>query len=530
LTTEGDVGVGAEPKQPLHVAAYDLEADPAVSVPAARALADVHRRHCAPATFFIVTQLLEAAGPDYRAILDDPLFDIQSHTHTHLNMKASPLDEVRREVELSRRLIADTLGREVSGLTTPGAYTDGLLGCKDLLGLLWESGIRFVRSDGRGPDGTVPAPFTQPYWYGQDGYWSLLEVPPQFWHDNILKGYTGGRVAWPPIVPWGVPPAPPETPEEEFAVWRLGADYVLKSGLRVYQPTLHPWSICRMSPDARQIDLLLGYVRDQGMEIVSCREVYERAHDGREMFPNEKPETPSPSRWDWPRPSLLSEGNHDARTPLHPIVGFSELLALGAYGPLTPQQQEAADEILRCAERLAYVFEQLVMAEKLAARRIPLNPEVISVEAVARQVRAQAEDLSEGRAEVEVSIEPGAEAILADEERLLDATSALLRNAIGFHPGNPRIRFAARRAGDRVLIELADDGPGIPPAVGARAFRPLVRGGEPRPSIPAGIGLGLTVASGLVRLLGGELRLQSSTGAGTTFVLDLIAAEPPTDR
>jgi len=514
---------------PLYVAGYDLEAEPEVSLPAVRALAEVHRRHDAPATFFVVTRLLEAAGDEYRQVLDGDLFDIQSHTHTHLNVKTSAPEEVRREVELSRRLIADVFGREAIGLTTPGAFTDGLLGCKELLGVLWESGIRFVRSDGRGPDGTVPAPFTQPYWYGQNGQWSMLELPLQYWHDNILKGYTPGRVVWPPLLPWGVPAAPPETPEEEFAIWRQGADFVLQSGLRVYQPAMHPWSIHRLSSDARQIDLLLGYVREQGMEIVSCREVYERAHDGRESFPNEKAPAPPATRWERPRISLLSDGNHDARAPLHPIVGHAELLALGAHGPLNEKQQAAADEIMRCAERLTYVLEELVFAEKLSARRITAEPEVISVEAVGREVCAQAETLSEGRAEVEVVVEPGAEAVLADERRLLEITEALVRNAIAYHPGDPRMRFVARREGERLVMEFSDDGLGIPSGLGTSAFRPFVRKGESRPPMPLGLGLGLTIASALARLLGGELRLVRSDASGTTFALDLIAAEPPTE-
>ena len=517
--------MGPSALPPLYVAAYDLEAPPEASLPAARALAEVHRRHNAPATFFIVTRLLEAAGDEYRRILGDGLFDLQSHTHTHPDMKESPIPQVRDELELSLRLIRETFGSEAIGLTTPGGFTDGLRGCTGLLGLLCDCGLRFVRSDGRGPGGTVPAPFTQPYWYGEDGYAALLELPLQYWHDNMLKGYTHGPVAWPPIVPWGLPSAPPETPEEEFEVWRLGADYVLQTGLRVYQPTLHPWSLCRLSPEARQIDLLLGYVREQGMEIVSCREVYERAQDGREAFPDAKVQGSLPDAYDWPRPSLLSDANHDARTPLHPIVGFAEILASGAYGPLNEKQQEAADEILRCAERLAYVLEELVVADKVSARRISAEPQVLSVAAVARQVCAQAADLSDGRADVQVTIEPGADAVWADEERLLEITAALVRNSIAFHPGDPRIGFAVRRSNDRLLIEFCDDGPGVPPDFAAQVFRPLMHRGAPRPPLPSGLGLGLTIASGLARLLGGEVRLKR--GAGVTVVLDLPAAEPP---
>jgi len=509
---------------PLYVAGYDVGAEPEDALPGVRALAEVHRRHGAPATFFLTARVLEIAGREFRPLLDDTLFDVQPYVDW--NAEQAPPEDVRREIELSRRLIGETFGREVAGLSTP-ARVGGFLGDPKLLGALWESGIRFLRSDGRGPDGTVPAPFTQPYWYGQDGYGALLELPLQYWPDDVLKGYAPGRVMWPPALPWGVPPAPPETPEEEFAIWRLGADYVLQMGLRVYQPSLRPWSVHRLSAEARHVDLLLGYMREQGVEIVSCREVYSRAHLGAESFPSGKAAPAPADRWRWPRTSLPSDANHDARAPLHPIVGHAELLALGAYGPLNERQQRAADEIMRCADRLAYVLEELTVAEKLAARRIRAEPEVISVAAVAREVCAQAADLSEGRARVEVVIEPGAQAVLADEARLLEITDALLRNALGFHPAEASLRLTARRVGARLLIELADDGPGLPPGLEAEAFRPLVRRGEPRPPLPSGLGLGLTIAEGLARVLDGAVRLVRSDGSGAAFVIDLPAAEPP---
>ncbi len=520
----------AEGTPPLYVAAYDLEADPEVSLPAARALAVVHRRQNAPATFFIVTRLLEAAGAEYRAILDDPLFDLQSHTHTHFHLKDQPItDDLRREIELPRRLIRETFGREVIGLTAPGGHTDGLRGQRALLELLHDNGFRFLRSDGRGPGETVPAPLTQPYWYAEDGFPDLLEVPLQCWHDNVLKGYTGVPAAWPPVLPWGLPEAPPETPEEEFAVWRRGVDHAVQQGLRITMPTMHPWSICRMDPEARTIELLLDYVRSLGMEIVSCREVYERALDGRETFAPQKAAPSSPGRFESRRHSLLSDANHDARAPLHPIVGFAELLSTGALGPLNERQQVAADEIFHCAERLAYVFEELVVAEKLEARRITVELEVVSVEAVGRQVRVQAAQLSDA-AEVDVCVEPGAAAVLADERRLLELFDALVRNAIGFGGPAVRITLRAQRAGDRAVLEFSDNGPGIPPEIAHKVLLPLFREGAAPAGMAQGLGLGLAIAAGLARLMSGELRLDREAGPGARFRLELPAAEkPPTE-
>lgn len=515
----------------LYVSAYDVEADPEVSVPATRAVAAVHRRHQAPATFFIVTRLLEAAGKEFRATLDDELFDVQSHTHTHARLTelvaSADSEALRRELDLPRKLIRDLFGHDVQGLTTPGGYTDGLRGEGELLGLLHESGVRFVRSDARGPRQTVPAPLTQPYWYAAEGFPDVLELPPQLWHDNILKGYTEGSVRWPPAVPWGVPAAPPASPEQEFAVWRIGADYAACNGLRVYMPTMHAWSICRLSADARTLDLVLGHVRDQGMEVVSCREVYERACAGREVFPDHKVESALPEAWDWPRDSLVADASHDLRTPLHPVVGFAEMLATGAHGPLNERQQAAADEILRCAERLAYLLEETVTAEKLAAKRLPVELEVLSLEALRRQLPALAVDLPGPEPEMEMVVEPGAMAVWADERRLLELCKALVRNAAAFCPDQPKITFLARRRADRVLIEVRDNGPGIPPEIAPMVFLPLFRGRSAEPALTQGLGLGLTIAEALARLMGGQLRLGEAGPTGACLVIDLAAAEPP---
>jgi len=519
---------------PLYVAAYDVEADVSVSVPAARAVAAVHRRLDAPATFFIVTRLLEEAADEFRAILDHQLFDIQSHTHTHAYLKRTPPAEaidgdLRYEIERPVELIRDIFGREAIGLTAAGAYTDGLVGQTALLRFLRDSGIRFIRSDGRGPDETLPALFTQPYWHGADGCPELLELPVQFWHDNVLKGYSPADVRWPPVVPFGLPVAPPESPEAELAVWQQGADYVKAAGLRVYQPAFHPWSVCRMSPEARQVELLLRYVLAEGFEVVSCRQLCELAADGAEQFPETKPPAPPSVPCDAARASFLSAAHHDLRAPMTPILGHADALSTGFLGRLTGQQQPAADEIAASAERQHYLFQTLVAAEKASAHRIPLDPEILSLEAVGRQVAVKAEGLPGGGPDLTWTVEPEARAVHADETAVLLILDALLRNSAAFHTARARVTVHARREGERVLIEVADDGPGMTDEVAAKAFVPLVRGQDPKAGFPRGLGLGLTYAADLARLLGGELRLLRDRTPGTTLVLELPAAEPPTD-
>lgn len=268
----------------VFVSAYDLEAEPKRSLAAAAAVAAVHRKHDVPATFFVVAQLLEQAGPEYRRILDDPLFDIECHSYSHPLLKpvqGHPADQseelLDREITLACDLIAETFGRRPIGFTTPGGFTDGLRGERIVLRKLWDEGIRFVRSDARGPNETIPAPLTQPYTYEADGFPELWELPPHDWHDNVLTTQTNAGIpaAWPPVLPWGLPPRPPRDSVEWFEVYRKGVDWAAAHDLVHYMPTCHPWSLWGFDR-CRGLDRLIGYVKGSGLEIVPCLELYRR--------------------------------------------------------------------------------------------------------------------------------------------------------------------------------------------------------------------------------------------------------------
>jgi peptidoglycan/xylan/chitin deacetylase (PgdA/CDA1 family) len=266
-----------------YIAAYDLENE-VLSPAALEVIADVHARHDVPATFFVVGRLLEVNPGKYEVLRDEELFDVESHTYSHGLLKNSvvhgegvSLDVVETEVARAGELLSSTFNREIIGLRTPCGFYRGLQGRKDVLEVLWRNGIRFVSSDLRGRLDTLPAPFTQPYWYKEDGFPQLLELPGHDWHDNVLKGYGAVPAFWPPIFPWGLPRNPPETPEEEFEkVYRHSIDYAIEQDLTYYSPIMHPWSIYRFNKEAKTIDLILSHAKKRGMEFLTYRRMYER--------------------------------------------------------------------------------------------------------------------------------------------------------------------------------------------------------------------------------------------------------------
>lgn len=245
-----------------------------------QAVANVHLQRDIPATFFLVARMLELVGGAVRTILDHPLFDIQCHTFTHPDLIGLAGDRVALQYELAdaRKLIEDTFGHPVTGLTAPGGYTHGFAGHPRVLEVIWDAGYRYVRSVGAGPRRTVPAPLNPPFWYTRDGFPELLEMPSHAWHDNILTGQPG-TVHWPPVLPWGYPNTMPRDARGVYAAYAPGIDYCTEQNLLYYLPIWHPWSIYRIDRQAGQVALLLDHARTR-MDMISCAHLHRhiRAH------------------------------------------------------------------------------------------------------------------------------------------------------------------------------------------------------------------------------------------------------------
>jgi len=264
-----------------YISAYDLESIE-TPISAVETITNLHKKYDAPATFFIVGQLLEQHPEKYKDILNGELFDIESHTYSHKLFKDNltcgksvSLERIDEEITRANAIIKATFNKKVLGLRTPVGFHRGLQGEKKVLRLLWKNGIRFVSSHLMGFFDSVPSPLTQPYCYEEEGFPELFELPGHDWHDNVLKGYSQVPVMWPPIFPWGIPRRTPKTPQEEFKVYKASIDYAIKNNLTYYSPIFHPWSIFRFNQKAKTVDLLLDYVRRRKMRMGTYCEMYE---------------------------------------------------------------------------------------------------------------------------------------------------------------------------------------------------------------------------------------------------------------
>lgn len=281
---EAVTGPGWLTRPTRYVFHYDVE-NPDRCLRAAPRLVELHRRYAVPATFFILGTVLETHGAELRAILgDDPLFDVASHTYSHRMLRdhrmhgpGVDLDGLRREVGMGVRLVEEVFERPCLGVRAGCGFYGGMQGERERLGVIWECGVLYLSSDLRGPGDSIPGGLVQAYWYADEGFPRLLELPGHGWHDNVLKGQESGPyLAWPPVVKWGVPSRTPRTPEEEFAVQRVWIERAIDLGLDYVSPVYHPHSIHRMDPECTVIELLMRYLRRRDIPTTTFAALYER--------------------------------------------------------------------------------------------------------------------------------------------------------------------------------------------------------------------------------------------------------------
>jgi peptidoglycan/xylan/chitin deacetylase (PgdA/CDA1 family) len=257
------------------VPAYDTEQDACLA--GVRKITAIHCEYGIPATFFITGQTLEANPAEYRALLDDPLFEVASHTYSHRMLRDQPYcgsavgrDDARVEIFRGKAIIEDVFGRACYGLRPGCGFPEGLRGASNLLALVVEAGYEYLSSQLLGPDYTLPAPLAQPYTYTADGYPDLWELPGHGWHDNVLKG-TGRwqprrMVLWPPAMPEAIPAGTIKTPEEEVRINRVLIDHAVQDKLTFVTLVLHPWSMNAFDPDMRMLRQTFDHVRAHGMD------------------------------------------------------------------------------------------------------------------------------------------------------------------------------------------------------------------------------------------------------------------------
>ncbi len=223
----------------------------------------VHEDLEVPCTLFVVGRTLRANADAFAALLGHPLVDIQQHTDTHMLLKTvyqvnesgtevfrgGSVDEVRADVAAAQRSFEQILGFRPIGLTGPYNYYRGLCDRPDLVQVVHDEGIRFLRTWGRNEHDWQPTPPFDPFPLTALGFPDVWEYGVHGWQDCILRRDLG----------W-------EDLDGYFDAFRHDVDHLVASD-GTFSYCQHDWSSIWSDPDMSLTRRILRLVRDSGVRI-----------------------------------------------------------------------------------------------------------------------------------------------------------------------------------------------------------------------------------------------------------------------
>lgn len=231
---------------------------------------------------------------------------------------------------------------------------------------------------------------------------------------------------------------------------------------------------------------------------------------------------------------FTADASHELRTPLTVIRGNLELIlrnkaALDSY-PRTAEVQETLAQTLEEAERLSKTVSQLMELTQLDSGEIQLEHEVFDltelVATTADQMKLLAEDK---QIQLETQLSPQVKT-QGDRYRLKQVLLNLIDNAIKYCPAGTRIQIRLVPADSGCVLEVKDNGPGIPRGELQRLFDRFYRIDKARSREIGGSGLGLSICKSICEGHGGRIEAESDLGQGSIFRVTLPPAKNPTLR
>jgi len=230
------------------------------------------------------------------------------------------------------------------------------------------------------------------------------------------------------------------------------------------------------------------------------------------------------------RRDFVANMSHELRTPVTAIQGYSETLLQGTRNP--DMQRQFLEIIYRHARRIGALVDGLLALSELEAR--PPEQAVraaVEVSSAASHMQATLRDRAlQLGASIEVDVAPDV-VVRGDPVGLEQVLENLVDNAMKYAKERAHVRVSGARRDGRVLIEVHDDGPGIPAEHLPRLFERFYRVDAGRTRERGGTGLGLAIVKHLVESMGGTIDVRSEAGAGTTFRVDLPAWQDlPSER
>jgi PAS domain S-box-containing protein len=222
---------------------------------------------------------------------------------------------------------------------------------------------------------------------------------------------------------------------------------------------------------------------------------------------------------------FLAAMSHELRTPLNAISGYAQLMQEGIAGAVSEQQREYLSRIIVSQQHLLAIVNDLLNYSRIEAGEVSYERAPVVMREVLERVLAMVTPQAERkRLRLSLGTCDAAVVALADQLKTEQIVLNLISNAVKFTPEGGAVALSCGRQEGGATIEVRDTGPGIPLEMQQAIFEPFVQLGRTLTSTHEGAGLGLAICRDLARAMGGDVSVESTLGAGATFVLRLPAA------
>ncbi|MDF1699908.1 MAG: ATP-binding protein [Planctomycetota bacterium] len=224
------------------------------------------------------------------------------------------------------------------------------------------------------------------------------------------------------------------------------------------------------------------------------------------------------------RRDFIANASHELKTPIASVRGMVETILDDEAMDLEVRERFLG-RVLKQTHRLGDIVQEMLALSRLETQGARLATEAFDARVALREVVEDAAPLAgEHAVKLSSSLPDEACPVLAEPEALRRIVGNLIDNAINYSSQGSQVEVHARAQGEELVIEVSDDGPGIPTEKHDRIFERFYRVDEGRSREVGGTGLGLAIVKHLVQALDGRIELESAPGQGSTFRVTLPMA------
>lgn len=226
------------------------------------------------------------------------------------------------------------------------------------------------------------------------------------------------------------------------------------------------------------------------------------------------------------RQEFISNVSHEIQSPLTSIRGFARALEDDSLS--AEQRHHYLSIIAAESTRLSRLADDLLKLASLEAEQVKFEPKPYRLDKQLRSLVLTCEPQWSAK-DIAPQVTLKELTITADEDLLSQVWLNLLHNAIKFTPEGGALRIDLRQRGEGVEVSIADSGIGISPEQRVHIFERFYKADKSRTGATGGSGLGLSIVKRIVELHAGQVDVQSTPGAGTTFTVSLPLDTPTAD-